>query len=118
MRAKDGVGQYGERVAARHLEAAGWQVLERNWRCPDGEIDIIAADGAVLVFCEVKTRSSTAYGEPSEAVGRVKAQRIRRLAAIWLLTAEQHWPEVRFDVLSVLRRPAGAARVTHLPAAF
>ena len=68
MRAKDALGAYGERVAAAHLVAAGMTVLERNWRCPLGEIDIVARDGDVLVVCEVKTRSSTALGHPLEAV--------------------------------------------------
>ena len=58
MRAKDGLGAYGEQVAAAHLVASGMTVLERNWRCPQGEIDIVARDGDVLVVCEVKTRSS------------------------------------------------------------
>jgi putative endonuclease len=72
MRAKDGRGKYGERVAAQHLEAAGFEVLDRNWRCPQGELDIVARDGAALVFVEVKTRSSTKFGEPAEAVDRNK----------------------------------------------
>ncbi len=68
MRAKDAVGQYGERVAAQHLIDSGLEILDRNWRCRDGELDIVARDGDVIVFCEVKTRSSTAYGDPAEAV--------------------------------------------------
>lgn len=118
MRAKDAIGQYGERVAVAHLLEAGWVVLARNWRCPTGELDIVATDGAVLVFCEVKTRSSLAYGDPCEAVGRQKATRIRQLAAQWLASSDGSWAEVRFDVVSVLRRPSGAAVVRHLPGAF
>jgi putative endonuclease len=63
--AKDGVGKYGERVALRHLEDAGFEILARNWRCPDGEIDIVARDRNVLVICEVKTRSGLGYGLPA-----------------------------------------------------
>ncbi|MBA3523948.1 MAG: YraN family protein [Geodermatophilaceae bacterium] len=118
MRAKDGVGRYGERVAARHLEDQGCEILARNWRCRDGELDILARDGGVLVVCEVKTRSSAAFGDPGEAVDRRKAQRIRGLAARWLAEQETGWPEVRFDVVCVMRRPAGAAAVRHLKAAF
>lgn len=118
VRAKDAIGQYGERVAVAHLLDAGWVVLERNWRCPGGEVDIVATDGDVLVFCEVKTRSTAAYGDPCEAVSRTKAARIRRLALHWLATSERSWPEVRFDVLSVLRQRSGAALVRHLPGAF
>ncbi len=124
MRAKDALGQYGEQVATRHLAAAGLQILARNWRCPDGELDIVARDGGVLVFCEVKTRTSTSYGDPAEAVVGRKAARLRRLALRWL--AEQRaargntsfWPEMRFDVVSVLRPPCGAAEVRHVRGAF
>lgn len=122
MRAKDALGRYGEEVAARHLVDAGLTIVARNWRCADGELDIVARDGDVLVFCEVKTRTSTAFGDPSEAVGGVKAARLRRLALRWL--AEQRageasfWPELRFDVVSVLRAPRGPARVRHLRGAF
>lgn len=118
MRAKDAVGAYGERLAATHLEQSGMTVVERNWRCSDGEIDLIATDGDVLVFCEVKTRSSLAYGHPAEAVVGAKAARLRRLAARWLAEHGSGWPEVRFDVVAVLRQPRGASSVTHLRGAF
>lgn len=117
MRAKDAVGQYGERVAVRYLEDAGLEIIERNWRCRDGELDIVARDGTTLVFCEVKTRSSTAYGDPAEAVVGVKAMRLRRLACRWLDEHPGAWPELRIDVVSVLRRRRGAAEVRHLRAA-
>lgn len=118
MRAKDAIGQYGERVAVRHLLQAGWTVLDRNWRCPEGELDIVATDGAVLMICEVKTRSTDVFGDPCEAVNWRKARRIRQLAGRWLATNEDCWSEVRFDVISVLRQPSGAALVRHLEGAF
>jgi putative endonuclease len=118
MRAKDAVGRYGEDVAARHLEEAGFEILARNWRCPEGEIDIVARDGDVLVICEVKTRSSDRYGLPAEAITRRKSDRLRRLAYAWLTAHPLRVPEVRFDVVSVLRRRAGAAQVEHLRGAF
>lgn len=118
MRAKDAVGAYGERVAVRHLQDSGLRVLDRNWRCPDGELDIVAADGAVIVFCEVKTRSSLDYGDPAEAVVGAKAARIRRLAVRWLAEHEVGWRSVRFDVVTIVRQPRGGAAVRHLPAAF
>jgi putative endonuclease len=118
VRAKDGVGRYGERVAARHLEAAGLRVLATNWRCAAGELDIVASEGDVLVFCEVKTRSSTEFGLPAEAVGLVKARRVRALARQWLLDHPGWQGELRFDVVSVLRRRRGAALVEHLRGAF
>ncbi len=118
MRAKDAIGRYGEDVAVRHLEATGLAVVERNWRCAEGEIDIVARQGRVLVFCEVKTRSSVAFGVPAEAVTRAKAARIRRLACRYLIERRPAFSELRFDVVSVVRQPRGSAAVEHLPAAF
>jgi putative endonuclease len=122
MRAKDAVGQYGERVAAEHLVSAGLAILDRNWRCREGELDIVARDGDALVFVEVKTRSSTAYGDPAEAVNPAKAARIRGLALRWLeqnrSLPSAHRRQLRFDVVSVLRSEAGAAIVRHVRAAF
>jgi putative endonuclease len=118
MAAKDAVGAYGERVAVRHLEAAGMVVLDRNWRCRDGEIDVVARDGDALVFCEVKTRRGTSHGTPAEAVGPAKANRLRRLALRWLAESGMHPPELRFDVVAVLARRRGAADVEHLRGAL
>ena len=116
MAAKDTLGRYGEDVAARHLVEQGYQVLCRNWRCELGEIDIVARDGDWLVVCEVKTRRSTACGEPVEAVTARKVARLRRLAARWLAESGLHPPHVRIDVVSVLRPPTGRALVEHLRA--
>jgi putative endonuclease len=114
MAAKDAVGAYGERVAVRHLQSAGMVVLHRNWRCRDGEIDVIARDGDTLVFCEVKTRRSVAYGTPAAAVVPAKLQRLHRLALCWLEEAGLHSPELRFDVVAVRPRQQGRADVEHL----
>ena len=111
---KDAVGAYGERVAAAHLVAAGMVVLDRNWRCPAGELDIVARDGDVLVFCEVKTRTSTAFGTPLEGVTARKAARLRRLAAAWMHDSGVHVPDVRIDLVGVLRPPRGPAQVEHV----
>lgn len=118
MRAKDAVGAYGERVAARHLTDAGLVVLDRNWRCPHGELDIVARDGPTLVFCEVKTRRGDQFGTPAEAVVATKARRIRRLATLWIAASGLRPPEIRFDVLSVRARRSGPAHVEHLRGAF
>ncbi len=118
MRAKDAVGRYGERVAVAHLLEAGFEVLDRNWRCCHGELDVVAVDGRCLVAVEVKTRRSTAAGHPLEAVTPRKVARLRRLLAAWLEEhREARWPEIRIDVISVLRPPRGAAVVEHLRAA-
>ncbi|MFL6160998.1 MAG: YraN family protein [Jatrophihabitantaceae bacterium] len=118
MRLKDQLGRYGERIAAQLLLDSGLRILETNWRCPRGEIDIIASAGRTLVICEVKTRSTSAFGEPAEAVGRAKSARLRLLATQWLAEHPGSWSEVRFDVVSVLRGPHGPAQVRHLPGAF
>ena len=114
MRAKDALGRYGEDVAARHLVEQGIVVLERNWRCDAGEIDIVGRDGQVLVICEVKTRSGVGYGTPLEAVTPRKVARLRRLAARWLSEREVHPAAVRFDVVGVLASGTGAAQVEHV----
>ena len=114
MRAKDAVGRYGEDVAEAHVRGRGWEVLERNWRCRDGELDLVALDGEELVVVEVKTRRSTAYGHPAEAVTAVKLARVRRLAAQWLTAHDVHPRSVRVDVIAVLLPRQGAAQVDHL----
>lgn len=112
------LGAHGERVAAAYLTRAGLRVLDRNWRCREGELDIVARDGSALVFCEVKARRGTGYGLPVEAVTVAKRRRLRLLAQRWLAAHDEHAPEVRFDVVGVLVRRSGPAVVTHLRAAF
>ncbi|WP_125132126.1 YraN family protein [Microbacterium sp. 10M-3C3] len=84
MAAKDDLGRAGEERAARYLSGRGYEILDRNWRCPQGEIDIVAVDGRRLVVAEVKTRRSDRFGHPLEAVDRRKAQRLWRLAMAWI----------------------------------
>jgi putative endonuclease len=117
-RAKDAVGGYGERVAARLLIDSGLVILDRNWRCPTGELDIVARDGNTIVFCEVKTRRSEAFGAPVEAVTAAKVRRLRALAARWLAEHPGVRGGVRFDVVSVCPQRSGAATVDHLRGAF
>jgi putative endonuclease len=117
-KATQALGEYGERLAVRHLDEAGMVVLERNWRCAYGEIDIIARDGDVLVFCEVKTRRGDGFGQPVEAVVAAKVRRLRQLAAAWVTTTGLHRAEIRFDVVSVLAQARGPARVEHVRGAF
>jgi len=89
-------------------------VLDRNWRCPAGEIDLVLRDGDVLVVCEVKTRTSDACGSPHEAITQVKLDRLKRLGLLW---AEAHGVrpgETRIDLVAVRRSRRGAATVEHV----
>jgi putative endonuclease len=112
------VGAYGERLAVRHLREAGLVLLDRNWRSRHGEIDIVARDGDVLVFCEVKTRRGPGFGSPAEAVDGRKVARLRRLAAEWLAQSRVRPREVRFDVVCVLTPHRGSPTVEHVRGAF
>ena len=114
MQVTEAVGAYGERVAEAHLREQGMVILDRNWRCPAGELDIVARDGDVLVFCEVKTRRGTGFGWPLEAVTATKAARLRRLAAAWTQARGLHLPEIRIDLVGVLRPARGPAQVEHV----
>jgi putative endonuclease len=105
------LGAYGERLAADHLRAQGLVILDRNWTCRFGEIDIVARDGSTLVVCEVKTRSSATYGSPLEAITTHKATRLRRLASAWLEQHEVHPEAVRIDVIGVVVPRSGPAVV-------
>lgn len=108
------LGTYGETVAAARLIEAGMIVLERNWRCPGGEIDLILRDGDTLVFCEVKTRSSAVGGHPLEAVDEVKVARLRRLAVQWLAQHDLRPASIRIDMVGVRRPRRGPAVVEHV----
>ncbi|MFC5666986.1 YraN family protein [Kitasatospora misakiensis] len=132
-----GLGRYGERVAALRLAEEGLRILDRNWRCVEGELDIVALDGDTVAVCEVKTRSERGFQHPSEAIDPTKADRLRRLAERWMA---ERWPGhfarlagpeyrpgstdppwapvppggVRIDLVAVINRVRGAATVDHL----
>ncbi len=108
------LGAFGEAYAARHLVERGMVLLDRNWRCDAGEIDLVLRDGRVLVVCEVKTRSSTAFGSPLEGVTVRKAARLRRLAARWLAEHQLRPDEVRIDLVGVLAPSGGDPQVEHV----
>lgn len=95
------LGNWGEQRVARWYEQRGYEVVARNWRCRQGELDLVARRGGTVVFCEVKTRSSPAFGVPAEAVTRPKQLRIRRLATAWLAECGAGYAELRFDVAGV-----------------
>lgn len=114
VRAKDALGRMGEDVAARHLESEGFVVLERNWRCSEGEVDILARDGDTLVVCEVKTRSSTRYGSPFEAITERKLHRLERLGMRWMRERGVRPKRMRVDIVSVLAPPDGRRVIEHV----
>lgn len=110
------LGRDGEDIAAAHLEAQGWQIIERNWRCPAGELDIVAwdQDAQTLVFVEVKSRSSTAFGQPIEAITWRKLAKLRELATLWLRSTQTRAPTIRVDAVGVLVPSGCKPELTHL----
>ena len=107
-------GERGEALAARYLESQGLTVLSKNWRCPEGELDLVLTDGRTLVICEVKTRTSDNYGAPAEAVDDAKAGRIRRLARRWRADYRVGHVNTRYDIVAILWPPGDTPRVSHL----
>jgi putative endonuclease len=108
------LGAFGEQIAARHLVDAGLTLLDRNWRCPAGEIDIVAADHGTVVVCEVKTRRSFRFGTPLEAVTSQKAARLHRLGWLWVKAHEVRCRGLRVDVVAIESRRNGPAVVEHI----
>ncbi len=113
MAAKNELGRHGEHLAAAYLQAEGMTIIERNWRCRHGEIDILAADGPSLVVVEVKTRSSRSHGTALESVRPAKVARLRALATRWLSAQPRDFAEVRVDVIA-LERFAGDFSLRHV----
>jgi putative endonuclease len=115
-------GKYGENIAWEHLKQKGYQVIDRNYRCPFGEIDIIMRDNTQLVFVEVKTRNEKwlEYGLPEQAVDFKKRKRLSRLAKYYLNRHQDlDKTDYRFDIVSVLVNQQGKAiSVTHISEAF
>jgi len=114
MKEKDMLGRHGETLAAGYLETLGMRIIDRNWRCSSGEIDIVALDGDTLVIAEVKTRRSLDYGHPFEAVGAAKLARLHRLASSWSHAHELRTSSRRVDVVAVIDDGIGSPRLEHL----
>ncbi|UMG93023.1 YraN family protein [Nocardioides sp. TF02-7] len=112
--ARQALGAYGENVAAHHLQERGLVLLERNWRCDEGEIDLVLRDGATLVVCEVKTRTSTVAGTPHEAITDDKLARLKRLGERWAHERGAQPDGIRIDLVAVLRPRRGPAVVDHV----
>ena len=117
-RAASRVGARGEDLAAAELERQGMTILSRNWRCPTGEIDIVAtehADGLqTLVFCEVKCRTGLGFGAPLEAITHAKVRKLRQLAAEWLAATESVVDRIRIDAIGVVLLPRQQPQLTHV----
>ena len=107
------LGDFGERLAARELQRRGLAVLDRNWRCSQGEIDIVARQEDQLVICEVKTRSTDRYGTAVEAITEAKAARLHRLGAAWAAAHAVSVASMRVDVVTVVLAGRGEPVVTH-----
>src|SRR5690349_15165768 len=110
------IGSLGEQLAVEHLQSAGLRVLARNWRCRYGELDVIAAEDAarILIFVEVKTRTSDQFGGVAQAVTPEKVRRLRRLAGLWLAAQDEHWAAVRIDVIGVRIGRQRTPEISHL----
>ncbi len=108
------LGAYGERVAATHLAAQGMVLLDRNWRCDQGELDLVLRDGDVLVACEVKTRSSAVGGSPHQAVDVTRLERLHRLLWRWCEDHGLKPAQTRVDLVAILRARRGPAQVDHV----
>ncbi len=110
------LGALGERLAVEHLTALGLKVIARNWRCRYGELDVIAVDatGRAVIFVEVKTRTSDAFGGVAEAVTPQKVRRLRRLVGLWLAAQDTRFDEVRLDVVGVRIGRRREPELTHV----
>ena len=119
-RSKQQLGVRGEDLACAELEQQGMQVLERNWRCHLGEIDIVAAEagatGLTLVFCEVKCRSGLRFGHPLEAITYAKMRTLRQLAALWMREHQYAATRIRLDAICVVLLPGQEPALTHVKA--
>ena len=112
------LGAYGEGIAAEYLHEQGYTLVERNFRCPLGEIDIIAEKRHDLIFVEVKTRRSTLFGTPQEAVGARKQRQLIRAAQWYLKRAGRSHRHPRFDVIGILVQQGKTPQITHIEDAF
>jgi putative endonuclease len=108
------IGQRGEDIAVDYLRSQGWRILARNWRCSNGELDVVARDPwGVVVFCEVKTRRSTAFCEPLEAITVKKLRKLRELAGRWLRQQPRYIGRFRFDGIGIVLPSGRPAQITH-----
>lgn len=116
MKAKDRLGRRGEALAASYLEAAGVDLVDHNWRCALGEIDLVAIDGSTLVVIEVKTRSSLDFGHPMEGISATKLQRLYLLGSMWAQAHELRFSAIRVDAVAIVDDGTGEPQIDYLQA--
>lgn len=112
------MGERGESIAAAYLKGQKFVILERNFRCKCGEVDIIARDGKTVVFIEVKARRTLSFGPPQLAVTQFKQRQISKTALTWLAKHRLHEASARFDVIAILLRDHGVPEIEHIRNAF
>ncbi|GFR37749.1 UPF0102 protein [Insulibacter thermoxylanivorax] len=113
------LGQKGEQAACSYLLSRGYRLIDRNWRCRLGEIDVVAGLDEQLVIVEVRTRSSDRFGSAAESIDARKQCKLRQLALLYM--KEKHYPQdtrLRFDVIAVRMLADGGVQIEHIPEAF
>lgn len=111
-------GKEGEEIALTYIRGKGYKILEQNFKCKIGEIDIVSIDKNTLVFIEVKLRKTADFGYPMEAVTRKKQDKIRQVASYYLSYRDYSRYSIRFDVISIIKKPGGNPEITHLENCF
>ena len=111
-------GQQGEQMAVAYLRQHGYRIAQQNYRCREGEIDIVAWDGKTLVFVEVKTKGQLTFGSPEAMVTRPKQRKMTHVAMLYVSEHKLQQVNIRFDVVAIMLSPQGEPVVTHVPAAF
>jgi putative endonuclease len=104
----------GEQAAVDYMSQRGFRVLDRNWRCEDGEIGVVSEERQTLVVCEIKTRAGTRFGTPLEALGRAGVDRLRRLGVRWMQAHGARYDRIRIDVIGMLRDDGGDFTIEHV----
>lgn len=112
------LGRLGEDLAVRYLQRSGYEVLERNWRCARGEIDVVVRDASTLIFVEVKTRTGVAFGHPLEALTERKVARLRSLASLWRQAHPAQRGAMRIDAIGVLVPHNAPYSIEHVRGVF
>ena len=106
-------GRQGEELAASFLEEKGYQILKRNQRTPYGEIDLIVREKNIIIFVEVKSRSTEFFGSPADAVNAKKQERIRQSGLWWLHETGEKYEEIRFDVIGIIKKKKSPWEISH-----